>query len=270
MIIKDYVMDGVNVGVAINYLDNNGSHYLRKKTQDGTNKVRLYKSVSTAALAASYFVSNDAAVNLQLCFDDVAVSIDSCQKIGNTYQIFKDDTLIRIEENQLSILIGSGYFVFENGDTERSDRLYGVKIQDTYLKIIKDMFYTFIMYNIKAENFSGNLIERIERKSNKEYVIKLNNSSVKIHIMLNSALMDLNQYRKSKFIGCIPFDKNMDKYTTIFCYITRDPSEPSKANSILRAEYILSFISGVLKELYPDFNGYRDVKFDKKIIVKED
>jgi len=158
MVIKDYVMDGVNVGVAINYLDNNGSHYLRKKTQDGTNKVRLYKSVSTAALAASYFVPNDAAVNLQLCFDDVAVSIDSCQKIGNTYQIFKDDTLIRIEENQLSILIGSGYFVFENGDTERSDRLYGVKIQDTYLKIIKDKIYSALNIELAFEGSEGSLV----------------------------------------------------------------------------------------------------------------
>ena len=61
--------------------------------------------------------------------------------------------------------------------------------------------------------------------------------------------MDINQDRHSRNIRVLPFLKTMDKFTTFYVYIKRDPVEPKRLNGYENAQAILKEAVEILQTM---------------------
>lgn len=199
--------------------------------------------------------------------DKKIIALDDCTKMQDYYQYINGDEVYYIEETCNSAVISIGYLCFENGDTVRCDKKYGMLRVKELMKYIRDISINFL-----ANNYNNYGLKKII-KSNKEYILVHKDSSLKIHILQNSKLMDINQKRKEEGKNVLTFDKVYDKYTTFYVYTTRDVAEPTnKVDSYNVGLDIISFLVEDLAAEYPDITPKYiplDLPNMKKIIVEE-
>jgi hypothetical protein len=197
-------------------------------------------------------------------------SIKDCQKIGAFYQTYdKNGKKIFIQEIYKHNVERIGYLCFENGDNERCDKDYGLKRSKQLFDILADAILFTLHNNLE---FS---INKIEKVSNKEYIIYVKDSTARIHIMANSKIMTINQIRSFKEQRCIPFIKKVDKFLTIFVFTSIDRGEKrymnyeEKINSIINQiiQYYLDnsdLEEHEIKFLPVEFEGFIQVDKDIK------
>lgn len=133
------------------------------------------------------------------------------------YQFYKTkDFLIEFEEPNTESVTSLGYLVFDNGDKIRiesnSDAIFKSKslMGECRTAIDHIMNKNNIIQKYSMDNFSHHI------------KIDLINSQEAIYICHNGQLMALNQDRKEKGMRCLPYDKSMDKYLTIYMYSTME------------------------------------------------
>ena len=88
-------------------------------------------------------------------------------------------------------------------------------------------------------------------------------------ILLNKKLVALNQTRKEKGEFCFKYTKNLDKYTSLYVYATRDTEEPRDSDSIHKVETLLEWMIEDLKE-YDETIHTLKIDNAHPIDVKED
>lgn len=143
------------------------------------------------------------------------------------------------KETNNEIVTHIEYIIFENGDTERTDSSIGIKKSKEFFKIVKKSFEKLILK--KKLRFM---------KKEKHVYVQVKNSTEKIHILYNSQIMDINMERRNEGIRCIPYEKCMDKFCTIFIYVTRDNDDTSES----KYKEVLDDIITNLKENYSELN----------------
>ena len=175
-------------------------------------------------------------------------SINDTQKVGQHYQYYDNEKMIKyyIKDIKVHRLTKAGYICFEHGDEKFCEKEYGFKRQPELLSWIMDV----VDRNIASDKAVGILSK--EKISNKEYVLKVKDSTSRIHILTNSKLMDWNQDRKEKQMMCLPYKRNMDKFTTFAVFVAKDSQERLWFNSDKRVEEI---IKDIITELRNDVPG---------------
>lgn len=229
-------LDGDANGIAVKIVNSEGKGNFLYCNKDGNRKqVRLFPNLAVAKVITKSIVSDYIRLEYFFVVGNKTMSFDRAQKIGNSYQVYDNDTRYIITEDKTAKTIKLGYLVFENGDQIRIDKKLGNKKQKELLKRIRD-----VATSILCENDQDGIVN-IYNKSN-EYVIALKNYTAKIHILTNSKLMDINQARKEENKHCFPFKKEMDKFTTFYVYATKDMIEPIRLDTEKSVDTVLDYI----------------------------
>ena len=89
--------------------------------------------------------------------------------------------------------------------------------------------------------------------------------------MNNSRLMDINQERKEQNLRAIPFLKNMDKFTTMSIFVTKDYLDPINNNSEEKADTIINELIDTLNDNMPELKTKLvNVEFTGYVNIMED
>ena len=259
--IKEYVnIDGQKSGILVKIKnDSKKPNYIVGKDK----KPRLFYNLEVAKLISTTAIPN-ASFEYFICVGKIIVPIDNCQRFDNVWQFIYNEKLYIVKEYNLRKTTSLGYICFENGATQRCDKKYGSDRQFELMKIIRDVL-------------SGIICEKGEygitsiKKHSKEYIVQVRGTTGKIHILHNCKLMDINQAKRAKSEKCLPFRKEMDKFTTFYVYTDKDISEPLRNDAEGKLSTILQYIVDDLQSYYSDLNPeYVPVNYSGYIEFTED
>lgn len=212
--------------------------------ENNEKKIRIFDNLEIAKLIVSE--RNNPAVENATYYiyreDGTMIDVKKCFKDkNNVYHYFdkENDIKYEIELEPSKKILNYGYIIFENGDTERTEKAEGAKKRRKYFEELSDICNYQIMKNLP--NWASRII-----LTKNEIVLPIRCTTAEIHIMTNSRLMDINQERKSKGNYAIPFNKGMDKFTTFFYYIAKERSEPIRFKG---SEIGLEVFTGIIEDV---------------------
>ena len=215
-------MDGFQTGIKI--------------ATEGETKIkhRLFKTKKLAKIYAAKNDIKDYSLYIVYNLKDVtkAVKLDDCEKIDNNY-VYYDPEIYEFfcfKEPEEEEVIELGYFIFENGDTVQNNLEYGVEHSKMYFDYIKETLYALLKYRISLCDKYSCKISKIHKLVNGHMVVSFINSTQKLHILFNRKLFQFNKKRKENGLRVLPFDKTVDKFLTIYVYLTKDPEEEIQDN----------------------------------------
>jgi hypothetical protein len=245
---KTVVLDGNNnfISVSVTNLDKSRELYPLLLHKDAEDMMK-FTNIEAAKLAARKILDSSKSVEYYFNIGNTIININDTQKINGAYEYYDDNRRIKfyIKDTVTHRLIKAGYIVFEHGNEKFSDKEYGIRRQQELAEWIDGI----IIKNIRNSGVVG--IESKKKISSKETVLKIKDSTAKIHILTNSGLMDINQSRKENNQKCIPYLKNMDKYTTFCVYCTKDIQERIYFNTDKKVIEILTYIITELRNSLP-------------------
>lgn len=249
-------LDGIKNGIIVEQICSNGK---KKIISDKAGGPRLFKNLEVAMTNAHYLLDkSNGDIDYFFKIGMKKLKVADSQMIKGIYQLydFKNSIKYNISEDKSVKVVKLGYIVTENGDTVRCDKQYGIKQVKKLLEYSRD-----ICFGILCENMDISFT-RIQR-GNYRYTFSIKNSTGKINIVTNSKLMDINQARKEDDIRCLPYLKEMDKFTTLYVYATKDPAETPKANTDEAIDKLIGYIVN-------DFNYYYFTEDDdSEVFFKE-
>jgi hypothetical protein len=262
-------LDGINNGIIVEQRCSNGK---KKIISDKAGGPRLFKNLDVAMTNAHYLLDKENGdIDFLFKLGSKKFRVADSQIIKDICQLYDSENAIKynIKEDNMQKVVKLGYIVTEKGDTVRCDKQYGVKQVKKLLEYARD-----IGFGILCENMDISFT-RIER-GNYRYTFSIKNSTGKINIVTNSKLMDINQDRKQVDIRCLPYLKEMDKFTTLYIYATKDPAETPKANTDEAINKLIEYIVNDFNYYY--FNNedddevfFKEVEFNGYISIgKED
>lgn len=239
MVAKYIELDGNINGIVAKNMETN------KFIQDD-NKTKLFPNFEIAELILNSNKKNSK-IRFSFKISNLIIPLDNCTKVGKYYQYIDslNNIIYYIYELKNAKLISAGYFVFENGDTIRCDKEYGVIKVKKLMKLMKNISVDIMRQNKGIYGLTG-VKERNLNFGSKEYILHLKKSSGRIHILAVKNIMSLNQIRKEKEMKAIPFIKTVDKYTCIYVYTTKLVNEPENFNTDSILEEV---INNIIKEL---------------------
>ena len=91
-----------------------------------------------------------------------------------------------------------------------------------------------------------------DRISKRYYILYVKNSTARIHIMYNSSMITMNEERRAKRLRCLPYKRELDRYTTFSVFATKDENERKFINS---EEKVKNIISSIITSLRNDVPG---------------
>ena len=258
---KEYELNGLTTGFALwvfakeDFLKNSeGKRY-------------LFKSLDLAKV----YAANDANIKnpydykVWLILEDEEIDFDVVEEFEGYYEYFSESTRHFIIPKKKDEVLKLGYFVFENGDRTLTDKEYGRKRGRELYGYIREALSDLIKYPYRIP-----AIDSIYRDSNGHMCASLKDSTCKIHVCYNNQIMTLNQERKELGIRCLPYEKSMDKFVTIYTYITKDIFEPKRFENDLKAIQVQQLIVDFIKEKYPESEPrYIGVNFNGNIFLED-
>lgn len=181
------------------------------------------------------------------------VPYDSCQKVGEYYQYFHNDSIVSIVPTTREKVFKCGYISFGEDPTERiTDYMEGKNInKDLYLKVKEACAYLLrsgkFKYSIKDDDMlpSDNSIS--------PFKYGVYNYALNIRIMRGFELVKINEFRKRCMENALPFKGELDKYKNIYFCFCKDENEFKQFkiyNEI--ADDILKEIISYIEIHYPD------------------
>ena len=240
-----------NVGITLDGYKNfivvynhKGSNTYPIKYKKNSNDPIRFTSMELAMCAAHLvFNDNRSKITYKLYVGSNEYDIKEAMNINGYYQLYDNEKQIKyyIKEKEDINVRWIGYISLDNGFYERKDKNYGIQRSKQLFSSIERAAQRLIVKN------ETNSISRVDKISDREYIFYVKNSTAKIHIMSNSAIMDLNQGRKERGLRVIPFEKNVDKFLTSYVYITADNNEMKFFNS---AEKSLDVLHNLINDIF--------------------
>ncbi|MBR6289276.1 MAG: hypothetical protein IKR19_08075 [Acholeplasmatales bacterium] len=231
-------LDGIRNFIVV-YNHNGDITYPLKYKKDSTDPIKFVNMDLAVASANAVFNSKDNKVSYKLIITTKngrkEYDMKDAMEVDGYFQLYdlKKNIKYYIKEKKEPKVRWIGYISLDNGYNERKDKAYGIQRSKQLFEALENSMQKFILFN------DDNGIGRIEKRSSRDFVLHIKNSTAKIHIMGNSNIMDLNQRRKERGERVIPFEKNVDKFLTIYVYITAENSEMKFFNSADKALDVL-------------------------------
>lgn len=263
---EQITIDGVKAGIVVELInstnpDNITRSYITVPDEDGSRINRLFNNLEVAKITAKlYYPDSDYEFYFQFIESrtnqPIIVSRKLCHhKQPGLYQFIDGDVIYDIKELYIHRITETGYFVFDNGDTSRYEGTDGFEKQQDNIVLIEN-----IASDIIADNWSlDTAIEHIDYHKG-ECILKVKNTTSRIHILYNTKIMKINQTRKAQGRNMFPFNKNMDKFLTLYVYISKDYSEPIKVNGDVSSTTLIGYIEEDLKK-YAEVNNMVEPKY---------
>ena len=260
MIIKNVTFDGQTSGIVAKSKVGENNKKARFITLGDKVSPRIFNNLEIAKLTAKIIMPN-VKFDYFLKFGKKKVNINSCFLLDGIWQYIEGNTLYLIKENRSRKTSYLGYICFEDGDTKRCDKEYGIPRQKELFDYIK-----YELGSLLCENIG---VSRIEKKG-KEFIVHFIDTTYQIHIMYGQKLMSYNQAQRAAGKKCLPFIKDVDKFLTFYIYIDKDRTESIRLNGEEIANTMKKYIMDDLVEFYQDANPkYIDINYDGYIILED-
>lgn len=233
-------LDGAKSGIAVESITESGRKFVKYK-----NEIRLFKNLELAKVTCRDIVGGYRC-RYYIIHEGKKILMSKCYCTEHSYHYIDQENQIRyiFMDDVTYKATTIGYLVFEDGDTVRCDKKYGFKRQKQLMNYVADMLSMIVCDN--------GVIDRIERTANSDIIVHVKNTTGRIHILSNSRLMDINQERKLQELRCIPFLKEMDKFTTLYLYAMKNMYEPLRIETDDILNGLIDQIVDLLKENIPE------------------
>lgn len=269
-----YEVVGIELGNSQSYIvayKNNGKYLYPLLKKKDTKESLKFGNLQVAKMAAESILGKKSRIEYHVviirkeCNFVKEYNLADAVFINGYYQLYDSDLMIKyyIKERHDNRISWIGYLGLDNGLTERKDKSYGINRSKEFFDAIWQVSHEILLKNKTAS------IDKIYSLPDKEIMITVKDSTAEIHIVGNSKIMDINQRRKELGERCIPYDKSVDKFLTVFVYITTEKNEMKFFNSAIKAEAVLKEIVDNIRDL-ENFNSIesKSVAFVGQIFVK--
>lgn len=253
-----FELDGKDNGIVIYVYQN--EDFIRNKE----GKLILFKNLGLAKVWLSNVMNISDPHLYKVMFElkntDEMIDFEDVYTDEDYYQYHSKITgMIFIKPTITEKVIRLGYFVFESGDRVLSDKAYGIKRSRQLFFYIKEAL---------TELLNDNQIEYITVDKNNHICAKVKGSTACIHACYNNQIMTLNQTRREYGVRCLPYEKSMDKFLTIYTYITCDISEPKFLQLNDKAIEIHNQIAEIINNHHSESEPrYIGVEFNGTIVM---
>lgn len=225
MQVKKIVLDGKKNGFLVKL--SNGSFI--KTTKHNYHKV-FGNLLYARALAATNgcITQKDYTLILKIGKNQIPMSIT--QRVNDHIEFYGkvngEVILFKVYESSKRVATDCGYIVFDNGDKQRT---HSKKRQNRLMDLMTD--------HIALISQKYGMIDEIIQYDEGITVI-FRNTTTRLDIVSNKYLININQLRKEKqgvisereYFRALPFDKDMDRYTTFYSFTSKEFYEPPRKN----------------------------------------
>ena len=188
----------------------------------------------------------------------VAISYNDVMKLNNgKYIFYYNNERYIVNEQCEELIIGAGYIVTRNGDERRiEDYKHGMNVYKELTNRIFGICKDLVLY--------PELHLKIYKHSWKKFQLGFTDNTVKITFLDRDVMVKTNQARKEEGKKVFPFLKNMDKYSTLYSYISCDSMEgldyALAATGYDLLDYITNNLAAAYPDLKPNFARLEDIK----------
>lgn len=245
---------------------NNGFAIYSIATQDyitNKNGIVLFRNIDLARIYAANVkhLYNPYEYDLYINILGSMIQYDYFEMIDGIYQFYATcdgvETKYFVKPTQIRVIDTIGYLVVNNGERE-FDKTKGFAKANLYYGSVLNAFNTII----KKPSIDPNISSIVKDKYG--IVVTVKNSTARIHVCYNSTIMTINQHRKTENFKAFRFDKDMDKFTTLYTFIDIDSSEPAWFEGINKAKVILDKISDMVLSV----EGIESCEFKEISLIK--
>ena len=208
---KNIVIDGITVGFSAIYKGTN-------KLIKFTNNLTRFRNLEL--LAAE--VEKSGIINYEIGITDGTV-FTSWKYITPTdegeFMYFSSDGryLIFAKPTVKEKVILSGYYLFGDNPREKiADNKYGKELNRKNFTLLQSSF---------SKELRRGTFRSCYKDENNFLTFDFRESTAKIKIVANNKLVDYNKQRKEDQKKVLPFDKNLDKFKTIYFYVTKETKD---------------------------------------------
>ena len=233
MLGKNIELDGTNSGFSAMYVGDN-------KLIKFTNNLTRFRNLDL--LIAE--IEKAGTVNYMLGITDNNLFIPwKCitPTDDGRYMYFSDSgKIINIaKKNKKEKVIFTGYFLFgDEPKVKMSDFEEGKQINKKYYTFLKDAF---------SREIRSNRIKDCSVDENEFLTYSFRTTTAKIRISKNNNLVVVNQKRKEEGKKVLPFDKDLDKFKTIYFCATKEINDTTD-EKIIR-EILEDFLDKILDDI---------------------
>lgn len=249
-------LDGVNNFITV-YNHKGTNTYPLKYKRSSTDSIK-FTSMELAKTAADAIFNgpNDKVsykVTIATKTGSREYNMAKAMNVDGYYQLYDMHRNIKyyIKETTKPKVRWIGYISLDNGFNERKDKNYGIQRSKSLFAAIEAAAQRLMLAN------ETDSICKIVKEGQRCYTLYIKSSTAKIHIMDNGSIMDKNQRRKEKGERVLPFEKNVDKFLTAYCYITAEHSEMKFFNS---AEKSLDVLKRVIDFIYNEIEDMETIE----------
>ena len=183
---------------------------------------------------------------------------------------YNDDKYI-IDDGYQNLLIRSGYLVMDDYDTNKIvAKLTGIEIRSKLLDYVKNAIVDLFL---ESEKMSVSYID-IKNVENQQILVTFKKDIFEYTMVIDTInnIVAKNQQRKINNLAFYPFEKNMDKYGTLFISIFAKVEDSYEIiddkEEKLKGKYNIA--ESVLKYLVDSLNTNVDHEFRyQRIIIKK-
>lgn len=163
-----------------------------------------------------------------------------------------------IAEDNTERLINVGYLVFEDGDKPLLDinQKEGKRKNNEFINLSKTIAGWLAKRpanGIDSVSWANSFVTSSGIEIGSHLEISIKGASSKIHILKNSELINFNMIRRDMEKRCLPFNKNFDKYKSLYVYTTKSVNDDRNVDKY--TEKVLHNIVSEISKMHPDLDA---------------
>lgn len=246
MINEKIILDGKKYGVAV-FLKDKQQYLLFKNENTPEGVPKLFRSVELAKvfLKRAKGIFNPRKYELYISLDGKLFHFNEVGYYNGHFIIYDSEKDIQffVDEGKNERVLKLGYLIFYDALNSKIEKELAQTVQKEIFRAVKEQIQQSMLDNI--------YLSKIFKDQNGHLSCSIKFSTAKIHICYNSQIIHLNQMRKENGIRCLPFDKDVDSNSSLYCYITKDVFEPDVFESEKTAE---KFLENIVEKINPELN----------------
>lgn len=220
--VVNLTMDGKTIGIGI---------YSWVEDKQLTNKqgdILIFRNISQAKMyvenAKGY--TNHFDYDFNIIINDSIIDYSEFDFVNGAYQLYgknentNGNFIYNVYPVEKFAVTRLGYIVFNDNARIIGDNEAGKKICKQNFDDLKEAVNTVVKYPNKK-----NALQSVKRTYD-TLNIKVKRTSGSINVLYNSQIMNINQNRKNLQLRSFQFNKEMDKYNTLYFFIQKEFYEP--------------------------------------------
>ena len=255
---KDLVvnLDGVRTGIFAYVPEDDNPLTVKERITFGQRKSWLFRNydVMMSSLINNHYKLNNIRFAFKYGKDDY-MSFDEFQMIDGAYVGFYEGQRITIVPETSRRVSRVYYLVIEQENSDLSE-----------YELQKE---TFKLFRKVAKTIPGlycGTAEIVPFDENGFFEIKMVDNTVRLHIGSTSKIAQLNKARIQEEKPCIPFIKDIPKYTSLYIYGDKDMYEPIEYDSII--DIMVKDLVEQTNHMFPHVKAYAvNCEIRKKLIL---